>query len=78
MSKLPPDDLSDCTKEEIKVVREFEKELDKVKKKSKFLKLIEPENDLDKFVWDRLPLTDDQKEQMIFELFLKDNNINVE
>ena len=74
---LPPEDLSDCTKEEIKVVREFEKELDKVKKKSKFLKLVEPENELDKFVWDRLPLTDAQKEQLIFELFFKDNNINV-
>jgi hypothetical protein len=77
-----PDDLSDCTKEEIEQVKAFENILEEYKKpsKTKIEKVIDFETDLDKWVWERLPLSNAQKEQMLYEIYIKDNSIkdNVE
>ena len=77
-----PEDLSDCTKEEIEQVKAFEECLKQYKKpsKTKIEKVIDFETDLDKWVWERLPLSNAQKEQMLYEIYIKDNSIkdNVE
>ena len=76
MSKNP-EDLSDYTKEEREAVEEFNKCLFKYKEpsKTKIEKVLDFETDLDKWVWERLPLSGKQKEQMLYEIFIKDNNI---
>ena len=76
MSKNP-EDLSDCTKEEQNAVKEFNDLLDEYKapSKTKIEKVLDFETDLDKFVWERLPLSGKQKEQILYEIFIKDNNI---
>ena len=72
-----PEDLSDCTKEEIEQVKAFEECLKQYKKpsKTKIEKVIDFETDLDKWVWERLPLSNAQKEQMLYEIYIKDNSI---
>ena len=72
-----PEDLSDCTKEEIEQVKTFEECLEQYKKpsKTKIEKIIDFENELDKWVWERLPLSNAQKEQMLYEIYIKDNSI---
>lgn len=72
-----PDDLSDCTKEEIEQVKTFEECLKQYKKpsKTKIEKVIDFETELDKWVWDRLPLSNAQKEEMLYEIYIKDNSI---
>jgi hypothetical protein len=76
MSKNP-EDLSDCTKEEREAVEEFNKCLKQFKEpsKTKIEKVLDFETDLDKWVWERLPLSGAQKEQLLYEIFIKDNNI---
>jgi hypothetical protein len=68
MSKNP-EDLSDCTKEEIEAVNKFNECLKQFKEpsKTKIEKVLDFETDLDKWVW--------EKEQMLYEIFIKDNNI---
>ena len=76
-----PVDLSDCTKEEIEQVKAFEDCLKQYKKpsKTKIEKVLDFDTDLDKWVWDRLPLSNAQKEEMLYEIYIKDsNNIDVE
>lgn len=77
---LPPDDLSDCTKEEIEQVKAFEECLKEYKKpsKTKIEKMIDFETELDKWVWDRLPLSNAQKEELLYGIYLEDNNIKDE
>lgn len=72
-----PEDLSDCTKEEIEEVKKFENIFREYKKtsKTKIEKVIDFESDLDKWVWERLPLSNAQKEEMLYEIYIKDNNI---
>ena len=76
MSKNP-EDLSDCTKEEIEAVNKFNECLEQFKEpsKTKIEKVLDFETDLDKWVWEHLPLSGAQKEQMLYEIFIKDNNI---
>lgn len=76
---LPPDDLSDLTEEERKQVEIFNKDLKEYKKpsKTKIEKIIDFETELDKWVWDRLPLSNAQKEELLYEMFVEgDNNSN--
>lgn len=75
MSKNP-EDLSDCTKEEREAVEEFNKCLDQYKapSKTKIEKFIDFETDLDKWVWERLPLSGQQKEQMLYEIFVENKS----
>jgi len=82
--KLPPDDLSDLTEEEKKQVEVFNKDLEEYKKpsKTKIEKVLDFETELDKWVWERLPLSNAQKEQMLYEIFVdgdnnSENKINV-
>ncbi len=72
-----PEDLSDCTKEEIEQVKAFDDCLKQYKKpsKTKIEKVIDFETELDKWVWDRLPLSNAQKEEMLYEIYIKDNSI---
>jgi accessory colonization factor AcfC len=72
-----PEDLSDCTKEEIEQVKAFEECLKQYKKpsKTKIEKVLDFDTDLDKWVWDRLPLSNAQKEEMLYEIYIKDNTI---
>jgi hypothetical protein len=76
MSKNP-EDLSDCTKEERDAVNKFNQDLKEFKEpsKTKIEKVLDFETDLDKWVWERLPLSGQQKEQLLYEIFIKDNNI---
>lgn len=82
--KLPPDDLSDLTEDEKKQVEVFNKDLEEYKKpsKTKIEKVLDFETELDKWVWERLPLSNAQKEQMLYEIFVdgdnnSENKINV-
>lgn len=82
--KLPPDDLSDLTEDEKKQVELFNKDLEEYKKpsKTKIEKVLDFETELDKWVWERLPLSNAQKEQMLYEIFVdgdnnSENKINV-
>lgn len=72
-----PVDLSDCTKEEIEQVKAFEDCLKQYKKpsKTKIEKVLDFETDLDKWVWDRLPLSNAQKEEILYGIYLEDNTI---
>jgi hypothetical protein len=75
MSKNP-EDLSDCTKEEQNAVKEFNSLLDEYKapSKTKIEKVLDFETDLDKFVWERLPLSGKQKEQILYEIFVENKS----
>ena len=75
MSKNP-EDLSYCTKEEREAVEEFNKCLFKYKEpsKTKIEKVLDFETDLDKWVWERLPLSGKQKEQMLYEIFVENKS----
>ena len=77
---LPPDDLSDLTEEERKQVELFNKDLKEYKKpsKTKIEKMIDFETELDKWVWERLPLSNAQKEELLYGIYLEDNNITDE
>lgn len=77
---LPPNDLSDLTEEEIKQVEIFNKDLKEYKKpsKTKIEKMIDFETELDKWVWDRLPLSNAQKEELLYGIYLEDNSIKDE
>jgi hypothetical protein len=77
---LPPDDLSDLTEEERKQVELFNEDLKEYKKpsKTKIEKMIDFETELDKWVWDRLPLSNAQKEELLYGIYLEDNNITDE
>ena len=72
-----PEDLSDCTKEEIEQVKAFEECLKQYKKpsKTKIEKVLDFDTDLDKWVWDRLPLSNAQKEEILYGIYLEDNTI---
>ena len=41
-------------------------------------KMIDFETQLDKWVWDRLPLSNAQKEELLYGIYLEDNNIKDE
>lgn len=71
------DEYSDLTEEERKNVEIFNEYINDYKKssKTKIEKVIDFENELDKWVWDRLPLSNAQKEEMLYEIYIKDNNI---
>lgn len=71
------DEYSDLTEEEKKNVEIFNEYINDYKKssKTKIEKVIDFENELDKWVWDRLPLSNAQKEEMLFEIYIKDNSI---
>lgn len=77
---LPPDDLSDLTEEERKQVEIFNKDLKEYKKpsKTKIEKMIDFETELDKWVWERLPLSNAQKEEILYGIYLEDNSIKNE
>lgn len=77
---LPPDDLSDLTEEERKQVEIFNKDLKEYKKpsKTKIEKMIDFETELDKWVWERLPLSNAQKEELLYGIYLEDNSIKDE
>jgi len=77
---LPPDDLSDLTEEERKQVEIFNKDLKEYKKpsKTKIEKMLDFETELDKWVWERLPLSNAQKEELLYGIYLEDNSIKDE
>jgi len=77
---LPPDDLSDLTEEERKQVELFNKDLKEYKKpsKTKIEKMLDFETELDKWVWERLPLSNAQKEELLYGIYLEDNSIKDE
>jgi len=77
---LSSDDLSDLTEEERKQVELFNKDLKEYKKpsKTKIEKMIDFETELDKWVWERLPLSNAQKEELLYGIYLEDNNITDE
>jgi hypothetical protein len=76
MSKNP-EDLSDCTKEEIEAVNEFNECLKQFKEpsKTKIEKVLDFETELDEWVWKRLPLSGKQKEQLLYEIFVENKSV---